>query len=279
MARKAKTLLRALTIAVFVSMGAAAPLAALGTPSGGTSGESGESGGESAGETSAEQKSGGQEADPQAEEAAELRRSMVEQQIEKRGVDDSLVLEAMRSVPRHRFVPSGTMRKAYADQPRPIGHGQTISQPYIVAYMTEMLQLEPGEKVLEIGTGSGYQAAVLAEITDRVWSIEIIEDLADTAKQRLRQLGYQEVRTRQGDGYYGWESAAPFDGIIVTAAAGHIPPPLIDQLTSDGRMIIPIGGTYEVQSLMLVEKSEDGEVTTERLMPVRFVPMTGAAQD
>ena len=276
MVRKAKTLLRALTMAVLLSMGAAVPLAALGTPSGETSGETG---GEAAGEAAAEQKAAGQEADPQDEEAAELRRTMVVQQIEKRGVDDALVLEAMRSVPRHRFVPTVSITKAYADQPQPIGHGQTISQPYIVAYMTEMLELDPEEKVLEIGTGSGYQAAVLAEITDRVWSIEIIEDLADTAKQRLRQLGYKEVRTRQGDGYYGWESAAPFDGIIVTAAAGHIPTPLIEQLASDGKMIIPIGGTYEVQSLMLVQKNEDGEVTTERLMPVRFVPMTGAAQE
>jgi len=263
-------------MAVLLSMGAAVPLAALGTPSGETSGETG---GEAAGEAAAEQKAAGQEADPQDEEAAELRRTMVVQQIEKRGVDDALVLEAMRSVPRHRFVPTVSITKAYADQPQPIGHGQTISQPYIVAYMTEMLELDPEEKVLEIGTGSGYQAAVLAEITDRVWSIEIIEDLADTAKQRLRQLGYKEVRTRQGDGYYGWESVAPFDGIIVTAAAGHIPTPLIEQLAFDGKMIIPIGGTYEVQSLMLVQKNEDGEVTTERLMPVRFVPMTGAAQE
>jgi protein-L-isoaspartate(D-aspartate) O-methyltransferase len=211
--------------------------------------------------------------------AEELRSRMVAQQIEARGVSDPQVLQAMRAVPRHRFVPSAPVERAYADRPLPIGEGQTISQPYIVAYMTEMLQLAPEDKVLEIGTGSGYQAAVLAEISDQVWSIEIIDELAAQAEERLQRLGYTEVATRQGDGYYGWESAAPFDAIIVTAAAGHLPPPLIRQLKPGGRMVIPLGGTYEVQSLMLVRKNAQGEIVTERLKPVRFVPMTGAAQE
>ncbi len=214
----------------------------------------------------------------QAGTMAEERQAMVAQQIEARGVKDNDVLAAMRRVPRHDFVAAPQRGQAYSDKPLPIGQGQTISQPYIVAYMTEVLQLDAGEKVLEIGTGSGYQAAVLAEITDRVYTIEIIEELAEQASKRLQRLGYTEVRTAQGDGYYGWEEHAPFDAIIVTAAAGHIPPPLLRQLKPGGRMIIPIGGVYEVQSLMLVRKTSAGEVRTERLMPVRFVPFRGEAQ-
>ncbi len=209
---------------------------------------------------------------------AEKRRSMVAQQIEARGVEATAVLKAMRQVPRHEFVGEKQRGQAYSDKPLPIGHGQTISQPYIVAYMTEVLELQPGDKVLEIGTGSGYQAAVLAEITDSVFTIEIIEELAEQAATRLQQLGYNEVRTKQADGYHGWEEHAPFDAIIVTAAAGHIPPPLLKQLKPDGRMVIPVGGVYEVQSLMLIRKTADGEIQTERLMPVRFVPFQGAAQ-
>ncbi|MFW5711508.1 MAG: protein-L-isoaspartate(D-aspartate) O-methyltransferase [Spirochaetota bacterium] len=226
----------------------------------------------------------GQDADsepdgsPSSGEHADERRAMVANQIEGRGVENSAVLEAMRAVPRHEFVSAAQQGQAYSDKPLPIGHGQTISQPYIVAYMTQMLQLEAGDKVLEIGTGSGYQAAVLAEITNRVYTIEIIEELAAQASECLQRLGYNEVRTSQGDGYYGWEEYAPFDAIIVTAAAGHIPPPLLRQLKPGGRMLIPVGGVYEVQSLMLVRKTPGGEVRTERLMPVRFVPFRGEAQ-
>lgn len=211
-------------------------------------------------------------------EYVDERQAMVAQQIEARGVEDNNVLEAMRAVPRHEFVSTAQQGQAYSDKPLPIGQGQTISQPYIVAYMTEILQLEAGDKVLEIGTGSGYQAAVLAEITNQVYTIEIIEELATQASERLQRLGYTEVRTTQGDGYYGWQEYAPFDAIIVTAAAGHIPPPLLRQLKPEGRMVIPVGGVYEVQSLMLVRKTSGGEVRTERLMPVRFVPFRGAAQ-
>ena len=214
------------------------------------------------------------------EEAYRQRRErMVSNQIEGRAVSDRQVLEAMRSVPRHEFVPENYRNRAYSDRPLPIGFGQTISQPYIVAYMTGVLELEQGEKVLEIGTGSGYQAAVLAEITREVYSIEIIDELAERAEGALEENGYGYVRTRRGDGYYGWEARAPFDAIIVTAAAGHIPPPLISQLENGGRMVIPVGGVYEPQTLMLVTKTDEGEVRTERLLMVRFVPMTGAAQE
>lgn len=211
-------------------------------------------------------------------EMREERRRMVEQDIAGRGIEDPAVLEAMRSVPRHGFVRPGDRSRAYADKPLPIGEGQTISQPYIVAYMTEMLELQPGDRVLEIGTGSGYQAAVLSEITDQVYSIEIIEKLASRARESLEQNGYKQVKVKQGDGYYGWKEYA-FDAIIVTAAAGHIPPPLLEQLKPGGRMVIPIGGVYEVQTLMLVNKQASGELRTERLMPVRFVPFTGEAQN
>jgi protein-L-isoaspartate(D-aspartate) O-methyltransferase len=178
-------------------------------------------------------------------------------------------------VPRHEFVPSAEVRYAYENRPLPIGHGQTISQPYIVALMTNLLRPGTGDTVLEIGTGSGYQAAVLARLTSRVHSIEIIEPLYREATGRLKRLGYGNVVTRSGDGYYGWPEAAPFDAIIVTAAANHIPPPLIRQLKPGGRMVIPVGASFLTQHLVLVEKTAEGGVTTRQLLPVRFVPLTG----
>lgn len=185
------------------------------------------------------------------------------------------VVEALRKVPRHEFVSQENRPYAYANTPLPIGHGQTISQPYIVAVMTDLLRLKPNAKALEIGTGSGYQAAVLAEIASDVYSIEIIEALAQSAQERLQRLVYRNVHTRSGDGYYGWQEAAPFDAIVVTAAASHIPPPLIKQLKPGGRMIIPIGDRFNVQQLVLVEKSRDNKVTTRQMLPVAFVPLTG----
>lgn len=188
---------------------------------------------------------------------------------------DPRVLRAMQQVPRHEFVPEGERRHAYDNRPLPIGHGQTISQPYIVAIMTDLLNLEPGDRVLEIGTGSGYQAAVLAEMSAAVYSIEIIPELAERARDVLDRLNYRQVTTRVGDGYFGWEQQAPFDAIVVTAAADHVPPPLIKQLKPGGRMLIPVGSRFLTQQLVLVEKSTDGEVTTRLLLPVRFVPLTG----
>ncbi|HIE03990.1 MAG TPA: protein-L-isoaspartate(D-aspartate) O-methyltransferase [Candidatus Latescibacteria bacterium] len=211
-----------------------------------------------------------------AEDYARARERMVEEQIEARGVKDSLVLAAMRKVPRHMFVPEKYRSEAYEDHPLPIGYGQTISQPYIVAYMTEALGLKGGEKVLEIGTGSGYQAAVLAEIADSVFTIEIIPGLAESARERLKKLGYKKVFVLRGDGYRGWPEHAPFDAIIVTAAPDHIPGPLVEQLKVGGRMVIPVGSMY--QQLVLVVKTERG-VERRPLLPVRFVPMTGEAQE
>ncbi len=196
---------------------------------------------------------------------------MVDNQIKDRGIVDLETLRAMASVPRHLFVPDYLRRQAYVDGPLPIGHGQTISQPYIVAYMTEILQIKPQHRVLEIGTGSGYQAAVLAELTDRVYTMEIIPELAEAAGKRLKETGYTSVNIRQGDGYHGWSEAAPFDAIMVTAAAEFIPPPLLKQLKEGGRMIIPVGSPFYVQHLMLVEKHQ-GKITTRSMMPVRFVP-------
>ncbi len=216
---------------------------------------------------------------PRFDERQQERNRMVENQIKGRGVSDPDVLNAMRNVPRHLFVPQEQRSSAYQDSPLPIGKGQTISQPYIVAYMTELLELEPGDKVLEIGTGSGYQAAVLSELTSNVYSIEIIETLGKKVKSRFDKLGYDPIKTKIADGYYGWEKHAPFDAIIVTAAAGHVPPPLTKQLKAGGQMIIPVGGTYQTQKLMKVMKSGQGKVRTKSLMAVRFVPMTGAAQD
>jgi len=204
-------------------------------------------------------------------EFVKKRQQMVAGQIKGRGIVDQAILRAMVTVPRHLFVPDYLQRQAYIDGPLPIGHGQTISQPYIVAYMTDILHIKPHHRVLEIGTGSGYQAAVLAELTDQVYTMEIIQELADSAGKRLKETGYSRVNVRQGDGYYGWPETAPFDGIMVTAAAEFIPPPLLQQLGEGGRMIIPVGSPFYVQHLMLVEKKQ-GKITTRSLMPVRFVP-------
>ena len=201
---------------------------------------------------------------------------MVSEQIEARGVLDERVLAAMRSVPRHRFVPSSFQDAAYADRPLPIGHEQTISQPYIVAFMTAALELDGGEKVLEIGTGSGYQAAVLAEIVGDVYTIEIVAPLAERAVRTLEEIGYDGVRVRTGDGYVGWPEAAPFDAIIVTAAPDHVPQPLVDQLAPGGRMILPVGG--DSQDLVLIRRTPEG-VRREEVLAVRFVPMTGIAEE
>jgi len=208
------------------------------------------------------------------DEFARLRHQMVELQIKARGVKDPRVLAAMEKVPRHEFVPAEFIDQAYEDHPLPIGHGQTISQPYIVAVMTELLQLEPGDKVLEIGTGSGYQAAILAEITDKVYTDEIIPELAKSAEERLRRLGYTSVKVKNADGYYGWEEHAPYDAIIVTCAPDHVPRPLIRQLKDGGRMVIPVGPPGGYQSLWLIEKHGD-EVKSHNVMGVLFVPMLG----
>ncbi len=193
----------------------------------------------------------------------------------KRSALDDRVLAAMARVPRHAFVPEELVGRAYQNSPLPIGHGQTISQPYIVAIMTDLLELEPGQRVLEIGTGSGYQAAVLAELGMEVWSIEIIEPLGERAEAALGEAGYGEVHLRLGDGYYGWEEAAPFDGIVVTAAASHIPPPLVSQLAVGGNMIIPVGSRFSVQELILISRVGADEIVTRQVLPVRFVPLTG----
>jgi protein-L-isoaspartate(D-aspartate) O-methyltransferase len=208
--------------------------------------------------------------------AAERER-MVSRDIAQRGIRDPAVLAAMRTAPRHEFVPDARQRQAYDDNPLPIGYGQTISQPYIVAYMTELLRLEPGMRALEIGTGSGYQAAVLAEILDEVYSIEIIPELARWGEANLRRAGYEAVQVRQADGYHGWDEHGPFDVIIVTAAADHVPPPLIAQLKDGGRMVIPVGSPFRTQVLMLVTRHGE-EVRTQSLLPVRFVPLTRAAE-
>jgi len=203
------------------------------------------------------------------------RRDMTRHQIRARGVEDPRVLAAMAAVERHRFVPERYRDRAYDDGPLPIGHGQTISQPYIVAAMTELLQVGPDDKVLEVGTGSGYQAAVLSQIVRQVFTVEIVTPLAQAAKATLAETGCDNVVLREGDGYHGWPERAPFDAIIVTAAASHIPPPLIEQLKPGGRMVIPVGPVYAVQHLMLIEKREDGSVVKKRVMAVRFVPLTG----
>lgn len=213
-----------------------------------------------------------------AEDAyAQARARMVTQQLEARGISDAATLAAMRNVPRHEFVPAARRGQAYADGPLPIGYGQTISQPYIVAYMTELLRLEPGMRVLEIGTGSGYQAAVLGEILADVCTIEIVHELAQWGEDNLRRAGYDHVRVKQADGYFGWEEFAPFDAIVVTAAADHVPPPLVEQLRDGGRMVIPVGSPFHTQMLMLVTRDGD-DIRTENLIPVRFVPFTRAAE-
>lgn len=192
-----------------------------------------------------------------------------------RPVLDQRVMAVMAKVPRHKFVPAGQLPYGYENRPLPIGYGQTISQPYIVALMTDLMKVRPGDAVLEIGTGSGYQAAILAELAQSVYTIEIIEPLGREAEQRLKGLGYGNVQVRVGDGYFGWEAHAPFDAIIVTAAASHIPPPLVKQLKPGGRMVIPVGTQFLTQYLMLVEKSAQGDVSTRQILPVRFVPLTG----
>lgn len=205
------------------------------------------------------------------------RQAMVEKDIRARGVRDKKVLEVMGKIPRHLFVDPPYRDKAYADHPLPIGEGQTISQPYVVALMTESLRLRPSDRVLEIGAGSGYQAAVLAEIVKEVYTIEIRKALADLAAERLRDLGYKNIKVKYGDGYFGWEEHAPFDAIIITAAANHIPPPLIRQLKEGGRLIIPLGTTTYFQTLTLATKTQ-GELTLEELGSVLFVPMIGEAE-
>lgn len=201
------------------------------------------------------------------------RKKMVETQLIRRGITDQSTLESMVKVPRHRFVPAKIVNYAYNDSPLQIGYGQTISQPYIVAFMTEILQLDKNSIVLEVGTGSGYQAAVLAEIVDSVYTIEIIKELGIAADKRLKNLGYKNITVKLADGYYGWRDHKPFDAIIVTAAAEYIPPPLIKQLKEGGKMIIPVGSPFLTQQLLLVEK-KNGKTRTTNLMFVRFVPFT-----
>lgn len=199
------------------------------------------------------------------------RQEMVRSQLVARGIHDQATLRAMKTVPRHRFVPERYRADAYRDSPLPIGYGQTISQPYIVAFMTEIIRPHPGQRVLEIGTGSGYQAAILAEAGTRVFTIEIIPELAKRAQAALEQQDYLHIHSKTGDGYYGWPEQGPFDAIVVTAAAEFIPPPLVQQLKDGGRMVIPVGSPFFTQTLMLVEKSGT-EITTRSLFPVRFVP-------
>jgi len=210
-----------------------------------------------------------------SDEYKAAREEMVRNQIEARGIHDPRVLAALRKVPRHLFVPPEEQDEAYIDYPLAIGYGQSISQPYVVAFMTEALELKPRDRVLEIGTGSGYQAAILAELVAEVYTIEIVEPLAQKAEARLHLMGYTNVRVRTGDGYRGWSEAAPFDAIILTAAPDHIPQPLMDQLREGGRMVLPLG--LRDQELIRLRRSREG-ILRESLLPVLFVPMTGEAQ-
>jgi len=214
---------------------------------------------------------------PLPDDRVEERQRMVDRQIRARGVTDTRVLAAMEKVPRHAFVPSDVLDQAYNDYPLPIGYGQTISQPYIVAVMTELLKLKPGEKALEIGTGSGYQAAILAELTDKVYSIEIIPQLAERARATLDRMGYHYVVTKHADGYWGWKEHAPFDAIIVTAAPDHVPQPLLEQLADGGRMVIPVGPPGGYQSLWLITREGD-EYHNFNWGGVAFVPLTRLEQ-
>jgi len=188
---------------------------------------------------------------------------------------DERVMRVLGLVGRHRFVPAGLQSQAYENRPLPIGHGQTISQPYIVALMTDLLEPEAGDVVLEIGTGSGYQAAILSRLVSQVYSIEIIPELAESAATRLQRLGFANIEVKNADGYYGWQEHAPYDAIIVTAASSHIPPPLVEQLKPGGVLMIPVGPVFQVQQLSMVRKGPDGEITTRQILPVRFVPFTG----
>jgi len=215
---------------------------------------------------------------PAADIFQEQRQTMVTRDIKGRGIRDRQLLAAMEKIPRHLLVGERHRHEAYADHPLPIGEGQTISQPYVVALMTEALKLRPTDRVLEIGTGSGYQAAVLAEMVKEVKSIEIRQRLAQTASARLKELGYANVMVKYADGYFGWEEYAPFDAIIITAAVNHIPPVLIKQLKDGGRLILPLGSTVFYQTLTLVTKRKGGELDVQQLDPVAFVPMTGEAQ-
>ena len=219
-----------------------------------------------------------------ADSDADLRRQMVElirqdvietRQFTSKSTLDARVMEVMLKVPRHEFVPPKQRNVAYRNHPLPIGYGQTISQPYIVALMTDLLQIKPGQTIFEVGTGSGYQAAVLAEMGAEVYTMEIIKPLALQVRARLERLGYKSVHASYGDGYHGLQEQAPFDGIVVTAAASHVPPPLVRQLKPGGRMIIPVGSRFSAQQLLVIEKSQQGTVSTRQILPVIFVPLTG----
>ena len=198
---------------------------------------------------------------------------MVEDQIIKRGIEDKRVLDIMKSVERHKFVPEKYAKSAYKDGPLPIGHGQTISQPFIVAFMTENLKLDPSHRVLEIGTGSGYQTAILSELSGHVYTMEIIDELAKLSSSVLKKLGFDNVTVRNGNGYKGWAEEAPFDRIMVTAAPEEIPNMLVDQLTEGGVMVIPVGEQFEIQYLWVLTKEQSGSIKKEKILPVRFVPM------
>jgi len=218
------------------------------------------------------------EAEYAAERAAlieEIRSYAARDSIMESESFEDTVLQSLGSVRRHQFVPDRLRKEAYQNHPLPIGYGQTISQPYIVALMTDLIQPDPDDVVLEVGTGSGYQAAVLAKLVKRVYSMEIIEPLAEQASKRLQRLGYSNVESKLGDGYFGWEEHVPYDAIIVTAASSHVPPPLIQQLKPGGRLVIPVGGRFAIQYLLLIEKTEEGEIMTRQITAVRFVPLTG----
>jgi protein-L-isoaspartate(D-aspartate) O-methyltransferase len=209
-------------------------------------------------------------------ETAKARDRMVREQIETRGISQPLVLDAMRSVPRHRFVPEDLLQSAYGDHPLPIGEGQTISQPYIVALMTDVIQLKPSDRVLEVGTGSGYQAAILSALAAQVYTIEIKQKLYLNALNLLNKLGYKNIECRHGDGYFGWPEAAPFDAIMITAAVDHIPPPIVKQLRDGGRLVLPLGSPFGYQNLVLLTKQGE-DVAVKQITGVLFVPMTGQA--
>jgi len=208
----------------------------------------------------------------------EARQQMIDRDLRARNITDRRVLEAMAGVPRHRFVSEDQAARAYADRPLPIGHGQTISQPYIVALMTQLVRPKADSRALDVGTGSGYQAAVLSELCKEVYGIEILEPLAEGAGKRLAELGYKNVTVRAGDGYQGWKEKAPFDVIIVAAAPDHVPKPLVEQLAPGGRMVIPVGGRWWSQELLLIEKQADGTLRQKKVAAVAFVPMTGEAE-